>query len=82
MLSYKLIENYTMPGFGLYKAVACAVILSRRVGNHWYRSTERLSIIGEDEQITKIDGGYLGDAILSYLSETNSSLYLNQAKRL
>lgn len=82
MLSYELIENYTIPGFGLYKAVACAVILSRRVGNQWYRSTERLSVIGESEQITKIDGGYLGDAILSYLSETNSSLYLNQAKRL
>lgn len=65
-----------------YTCVGCAVILSRRQGDTWLRSSESLSLIDPENISNQLDGGYLGDAVMSYLTETNSSLYLNQAKRL
>lgn len=65
-----------------YYCVGCAVILSRRVGNSWQRSTESFSLIDTESITNQLDGAYLGDAIMSYLDETNSSLYLNQAQNV
>lgn len=83
-MSFQLIQNYdyTFSAQGLYRAVGCAVILSRRVGNQWYRSTEKLSYKSVESGFNHLDGAYLGDAVMSYMTDTNSSLYLNQAKRL
>lgn len=81
-LSFELVEGYSQIAEGLYQCKGCAVILSRRVGNVWFRSTERLSLEEPETSYTDVRGAYLGDAIMSYMSDTNSSLYLNQAKRL
>lgn len=67
---------------GTANAVAgVAVIVSRYVGGVWMRSTERLQLF------TMTNGAaydfmdqYLGDAIYSYMSGTDSILYLNQAE--
>lgn len=63
-----------------YTCVGCAVILSRRQGDTWLRSSESISLIDPSNISNQLDGGYLGDAVMSYLTETNSSLYLNQAE--
>lgn len=63
--------------------VGMAVIVSRLQGTTWQRSTEQLLL-----KPSGTDGGtsfdyltdLLGDAVLSYLSEAGSSLYLNQAQ--
>lgn len=83
-MSFSLIENYNyqVTTQGLYRCVGCAVILSRRVGNQWYRSTERIALKSDETGFTRLGGAYLGDAVMSYMTDTNSSLYLNQAKRL
>lgn len=65
-----------------YTCVGCAVILSRRVGDSWERSSESFSLINTETISNALDGAYLGDAVMSYLTETNSSLYLNQASNL
>lgn len=65
-----------------YTCVGCAVILSRRVGDSWERSTEQFSLIASGSISNQLDGAYLGDAVMSYLTETNSSLYLNQAAKI
>lgn len=62
--------------------VGGTVILSRLTGNIWQRSTQRLiladtSIMGG---IKDFDVWPLGDAVMSFVSEANSSLYLNQAE--
>lgn len=80
-LTFDLIENYTAAGEGMYKHVGAAVILSRRVGNQWFRSTEKLALNDPQSGYNQLKGAYLGDAVLSYMSEANSSLYLNQAQR-
>lgn len=63
---------------------AGTVIVSRENGGQWLRSTQRLVLRPSDISIAghltydhEID--FLGDAILSYMNEANSSLYLNQA---
>lgn len=63
-------------------AVAGTVILSRLTGSIWQRSTQRLLLADET-----VLGGFkdfmvwpLGDAVMSFVTEANSSLYLNQAE--
>lgn len=62
---------------------AFAIIVSRRVGDVWQRSTETLQLrpftvgTGNLEWDHGID--YLGDAIESFKIKTGSALYLNQA---
>lgn len=58
-----------------------AVIASRLSGGVWQRSTQRIEIPSGDD-VFNVDHyiGYLQDAIYSYLSGTNSTLYLNQAE--
>lgn len=80
LLSFKHYAGEEQPA--RYYEVGCAVILSRRSGDVWQRSTESLALIGQDVITNQLDGGYLGDAVLSYVSDTNSSLYLNQAEKL
>lgn len=63
--------------------VGMAVIVSRQSGNTWERSTESFLMIPSG-----VVGGSqldyndltLGDAVLSYMQGTDSSLYLNQAE--
>lgn len=60
-----------------YGEGAIGAILSRKSGELWQRSTSALVLYtaGYDQQIH-----YLGDAVLSYMTEAGSSLYLNQAE--
>lgn len=60
-----------------YAEGAVGAILSRKTGELWQRSTSALVLFtgGFDTQVH-----YLGDAVLSYLSDAGSSLYLNQAE--
>lgn len=64
---------------------ASAVILSRQSGGVWQRSTEMLSLrpytVGGQGHLYNDQGVlYLADAIDSYLSDTASTMYLNQAE--
>lgn len=55
-----------------------AVIVSRLSGGVWSRSTQSLAL---DSNLTQDHNiGYLYDAIYSFLTAQNSSLYLNQAE--
>lgn len=60
-----------------YGEGAVGAILSRKSGELWQRSTSALVLYtgGYDSQIH-----YLGDAVMSYMTEAGSSLYLNQAE--
>lgn len=60
-----------------YSEGAIGAILSRKSGEQWQRSTSSLVLYtaGFDTQIH-----YLGDAVMSYMTEAGSSLYLNQAE--
>lgn len=64
---------------------ASAVILSRQAGGVWQRSTEMLSLrpytVGGQAHLYNDQGVlYLADAIDSYMSDTASTMYLNQAE--
>lgn len=74
----------TASGTASTMAAAC-VIVSRQTGGVWQRSTQQLvirpallSIPGHLEYDAETH--YLGDAVLSYMQDTSSSLYLNQAE--
>lgn len=58
------------------KADAYAVIVSRFENNKWRRSTSRVHLAEEVENIAT-----LKDAMASYLKDNTSSLYLNQAEQ-
>lgn len=63
--------------------VGAAVIVSRQTGGVWQRSRSQLCIrSNEGAAATHSDHfvAYLGDAIHSYMTQANSSLYLNQAQ--
>lgn len=69
---------------GSAEIAAGTVIVSREAGSQWLRSTQRLVLRPSDVSVAghlaydhEVD--LLGDAVLSYMSEANSSLYLNQA---
>lgn len=57
------------------------IILSRLAGTVWQRSTQRL-VLQEPMMggLNNYDVWTLGDAVLSFLTADNSSLYLNQAE--
>lgn len=75
----------TIPGFNMTSggdevtAAGFAVIVSRQVGGVWQRSSERIHLPNVEYHVDH-NIGYLQDAIYSYLSGTDSSLYLNQAE--
>lgn len=65
--------------------VGMAIIVSRQSGNVWMRSTEKFTLIpsgpvdnhgSEWDYLTQL----LGDAVLSFMKGTSSTLYLNQAE--
>ena len=64
--------------------VAATVIVSRNEGGNWLRSTQNLVLRptspGTPGAITDYEYDYLGDAVLSFMSENQSSLYLNQSR--
>ena len=64
---------------------AAAVIVSRQAGGIWLRSTQSLvirpdAVTTPGHLITDAHTHFLGDAVLSYMADTSSSLYLNQAE--
>lgn len=64
---------------------AAAMILSRQSGGVWQRSTESLSLRpttvgGNNHLYYDHDTLFLADAIDSYMSDTASTMYLNQAE--
>lgn len=59
---------------------AGTVIASRLTGGVWERSTSFLHPIDPQRQNNDHNIGYMQDAIYSYLSGTNSTLYLNQSE--
>lgn len=66
-------------------AAAAATIISRQAGNIWQRSTQQLVIRPSALAVTghleyDAETHYLGDAVLSFLRDSASSLYLNQAE--
>lgn len=75
-----------IPGFNMTSggaevtAAGFAVIVSRQVGGVWQRSSERIHLPKAEGYNVDHNIGYLQDAIYSYLSGTDSSLYLNQAE--
>lgn len=64
--------------------VAAAVIVSRNEAGKWLRSTQSLVLrptsAGTPGAITEYEYDYLGDAVISFMSEDQSSLYLNQSR--
>lgn len=63
--------------------VACAVIVSRQTGGVWQRSRAQFSVRSNSGTAATTNDhmtAYLGDAIHSYMTQANSSLYLNQAQ--
>lgn len=64
---------------------AAAVIVSRQAGGVWLRSTQSLVLRPDaldvpGHLISSANTHFLGDAVLSYMREVSSSLYLNQAE--
>lgn len=57
-----------------------AIIVSRQSGGVWQRSSEKILLPNATGYTVDHNIGYLQDAIYSYLSGTDSSLYLNQAE--
>lgn len=83
--------NFTLPSLPVEASrvnsqAACAVILSRQSGGVWQRSSQQLALrpnsgAGVVDPLTwEYDVWFLGDAVLSYMDQANSSLYLNQAE--
>lgn len=63
--------------------VACAVIVSRQTGGVWQRSRAQFTVRANSGTAATTNDhfvAYLGDAIYSYMTQANSSLYLNQAQ--
>lgn len=62
-----------------------AAIVSRQVGDVWSRSTQSMllrsfTVAGEWQWTHDHSTGYIGDAVQSYMTDTSSLLYLNQAE--
>lgn len=64
-----------------HRLVAFGLIVSRNVGGSWLRSNSKLVLrpYTGTGTVSDYDQWELGDAIRSYMSEQQSSLYLNQA---
>lgn len=76
-ISLDSIESSADSGHTLF---AGTVIASRLTGGVWERSTSFLHLIDPQRQDNDHNIGYMQDAIYSYLSGTNSTLYLNQSE--
>lgn len=67
---------------GTYQPYAFACILSRKVGGVWMRSNTRLTLKNSEQMAYDSIVDLLGDAVLSFVTEENSALYLNQSVNL
>lgn len=70
------------PSGGMYQPYAFACILSRKVGGVWMRSNSKLILKQSDQMQYDPVIDLLGDAVLSFVTEENSALYLNQSANL
>lgn len=72
------------PSSNVMSPAACAVILSRRSGDVWQRSSESLAVrsdsVGTGNLTYDHHVDYIGDAMDSFLTAKSSTLYLNQAE--
>lgn len=78
------VEGISSDAGKINSLAAVAVIASRQSGGIWQRSTQSLVLRPTTSSISghltwDHDIAYLGDAIQSYMTARNSSLYLNQA---
>lgn len=67
---------------GTYQPYAFACILSRKVGGVWMRSNTQLTLKSASQMAWDPIVNLLGDAVLSFVTEENSALYLNQSTNL
>ena len=77
------VDDYPWQSGATLCLVACAVIVSRQTGGVWQRSRAQFTIRANSGTAATTNDhmtGYLGDAIYSYMTQANSSLYLNQAR--
>lgn len=65
-----------------YQPYAFACILSRKVGGVWMRSNTQLTLKSASQMAFDPIVDLLGDAVLSFVNEENSALYLNQSVNL
>lgn len=75
-------DGGTAPG-GTHVYVSFGMIVSRKVGGQWLRSNSKMVLrpySGGTGAVGDYDQWELGDAIMSFMTEQQSSLYLNQAK--
>ena len=74
-------DGVSVQAGGRYSVAGFAAIVSRQNGGVWQRSSQAIDVPAGDD-VFNVDHniGYLQDAIYSYLSGTDSSLYLNQAE--
>lgn len=84
-LQFDIMDGLQTEAGELRNIVGMAVIVSRLSGSVWQRSTEQFLLVpsgtGAAAGGTQYDykTALLGDAVLSYMSDASSSLYLNQA---
>lgn len=85
--------NFTMSGnvgseinSAVNSPAAFSVIVSRRAGDLWQRSSESLVLrpytVGNGNLDQDHGTDYLGDAVESFITKSGSTLYLNQAENL
>lgn len=79
-----LLDGIVAAAGNINSSAAAAVIASRLSGGIWQRSTQSLVLRPSDVAVTghlswDHSVGYLGDAIQSFMTSKNSSLYLNQS---
>lgn len=79
MRAFNTLSEATESYPATHHAVGFAVIASRRVGNQWLRSRTQIVLESPTETPYDYNEYELGDAIRSYMTEQQSSLYLNQA---
>ena len=74
-------DGGTSPG-GTHVYVSFGMIVSRKVGGQWLRSNSKMVLrpYSGTGAVGDYDQWELGDAIMSFMTEQQSSLYLNQAK--
>lgn len=85
-LQFTFGQSATEPTGVEFSPAAFAVIVSRRVGDVWQRSTESLVLrpytVGTGNLTYDHAADFLGDAIDSFKIKSGSALYLNQAENI
>lgn len=77
------VDDYPWQSGATLCLVACAIVVSRQTGGVWQRSRAQFTVRANSGTAATTNDhmtAYLGDAIYSYMTQANSSLYLNQAR--